>query len=96
MEAKTRKEFDVYEMKLIQWMNGDLAYALREGGGGWGFLARDMDEKFWEWMFPAIRRLYECGYCTNDEIKEFTAKMLVHIQNFKIAIESLDEEEDDE
>ncbi len=96
MDIRAKKEFEVYEMKLKQWMNSDIAYAIRVGGGGWDFLIKDMNEKFWDWMFPALRRIYECGYCSQKEFKEYISKLLNHIHNFSVVIQSLDEEEDDE
>jgi hypothetical protein len=96
MDEHVKKELDVYEMMLKNWMNSDLAYALRIGGGNWGFLIDDLYEKFWDWMFPALRRLRESEYVTTDELKEYTSKMVQHVANFKKVLEELGKEEDNE
>jgi hypothetical protein len=56
----------------IMWASEEIVKGNRTGKDGeWDFLLGDWEEKFYEWMYPYLKRLYETEHVLEQEIKDF-------------------------
>lgn len=69
MEDEVRKELETLKGMVLNWKKDYLGWAPPDGGGE--FLARELSEEIETHVYPYIRRMYECDYLTQLEVKEF-------------------------
>lgn len=69
MEDAVRKELETLQGMVLNWKKDYLGWAPPDGGGE--FLARELAEEIQIHVFPYVRRMYECDYLTQHEMKEF-------------------------
>lgn len=74
-----KKELEILGMMFERWIKADFNWALeyinKNGSTGedeeWDFLRRDWIDKLESWIGPWVRRLYETGYITGEDVDEF-------------------------
>lgn len=82
MTSEEKRELGQDELVTLRamwarWLQRDILWASevitqgKELGGDWDFLIDEWKEKFHEWLYPYLKRLYETEYLTEQEIGEF-------------------------
>ena len=69
METEVRKELETLQGMVLNWKRNYAGWAPPDGGGE--FLARELAEEIENHVYPYVRRMYECNYLTQREVKEF-------------------------
>ncbi len=69
MDEKVRKELEVLRGMVLTWKQSHLGWAPPDGGGE--FLVRDFLEEIEEYVYPYVKRMFQCDYLTQSEVKEF-------------------------
>jgi hypothetical protein len=69
MEEEVRKELEVLKGMVLTWKENYLGWAPPEGGGE--FLIQEFFEEIETHVYPYVRRMYECDYLSQAEVKEF-------------------------
>ena len=69
MEENVRKELETLKGMVLSWKREYLGWAPPDGGGE--FLAQDFLEEIDSYVYPYVRRLYECNHLSGSEAKEF-------------------------
>jgi hypothetical protein len=69
MEDEVRKELETLKGMVLNWKRDYLGWAPPDGGGE--FLARELMEEIETHVYPYVRRMFECSYLTQHEVKEF-------------------------
>jgi len=69
MEENVRKELETLKGMVLTWKESYLGWAPPDGGGE--FLVKDFLEEIEEYVYPYVKRLFQCDYLTQSEVKEF-------------------------
>jgi hypothetical protein len=104
----TKEEMGLDELKTLKeiwkrWLHRDIIFAaevvVKQGGqshdGEWEFLREEWLEKFYEWMYPYVKRLYETEHITENEAGEFTSFAYAIIETALDAIRLLEVPDDE-
>lgn len=81
VERMGLEEIEVMRGMFKNWLKSDFDWAigvvLYQGNTGeedeWDFLLDDWQEKFWDWMYPYVKRLKHVGYISQDQVGNFTS-----------------------
>lgn len=69
MEEEVRKELETLRGMVLTWKKSYLGEAPADGGGA--FLAQEFLEEIETHVYPYVKRLYECNYLSQSEMREF-------------------------
>lgn len=69
MEENVRKELETLKGMVLTWKESYLGWAPPDGGGE--FLVKDLYEEIEEYVYPYVRRMFQCDYLSQSEVKEF-------------------------
>lgn len=84
MEENVQKEIETIKGMVLAWKDRYLS-SIEEGGGG-EFLAQDLLNEIDEHVSPYIRRLYECQYIVQGEVKEVMDFCYQQVQELRDAL----------
>lgn len=68
MEENVQRELETLKGMVLAWKRSYLGSAPSDGGGE--FLAQDFLEEIESYVYPYVRRLYECNHLSGPEAKE--------------------------
>ncbi len=88
MEANVRKELDAIKGMVLNWKKDYLGWAPPDGGGE--FLARELAEEIQTHVYPYIRRMYECNYLSDAEVKEFLESCYDEVRDLQNTLEEME------
>lgn len=69
MEENVRNELETLKGMVLTWKESYLGWAPPEGGGE--FLVKDFYEEIEEYVYPYVKRMFQCDYLSQSEVKEF-------------------------
>ncbi|MCI0484957.1 MAG: hypothetical protein L0Y78_10290 [candidate division NC10 bacterium] len=69
MEENVQREVETLKGMVLRWKRDYLESAPSDGGGE--FLAQDFLEEIDSYVYPYVRRIYECNHLSGSEAKEF-------------------------
>ncbi len=69
MEENVQREVETLKGMVLAWKREYLGWAPPDGGGE--FLAQEFLEEIDSYVYPYVRRMYECNYLSGSEAKEF-------------------------
>lgn len=69
MEENVQREVETLKGMVLAWKRSYLGWAPSDGGGE--FLAQEFLEEIDSYVYPYVRRLYECNHLSGPEAKEF-------------------------
>lgn len=76
-------ELEVLDMMFQRWLKSDVVWALKQNRtyeeDEWDFLKQDWLEKFWDWMYPFVDRLYKTDYISRDTKEGFIGECYYHM-----------------
>lgn len=81
MEARIRQELDTLQKMVGHWKDDYIR--LIDPLGGNDYLTQDFRTEIEEHLYPYIRRMYECGYITKEELSEFFDRCLEEVRGFR-------------
>jgi hypothetical protein len=69
MEENVRKELDDLKMMMFNWKQCHLGDATPDGNND--CLVEEFEEEIFTYMYPYIRRLFQCEHITSEQAQEF-------------------------
>ena len=69
MEENVRKELDALKGMMLNWKKSYLGWASPEGDSE--YVVEEFSEEIEMHVYPYVRRMYECNYLSQSEVKEF-------------------------
>jgi hypothetical protein len=69
VEENVQREVETLKGMVLAWKRSYLGWAPSDGGGE--FLAQEFLEEIDSYVYPYVRRLYECNHLSGSEAKEF-------------------------
>lgn len=85
MEEEVRQELATLRGMVLNWKKDYLGWAPPDGGGE--FLARELAEEIETHVYPYIRRMHECRYLSDAEVKEFLESCYGEVRDLRNALE---------
>jgi hypothetical protein len=69
MKENVRKELEALEMMVFNWKRSYLGDATPDGNND--CLVEEFEEEIFTYMYPYLRRLYQCDHITAGKAEEF-------------------------
>ena len=88
MEDGVRKELETLKGMVLNWKNDYLGWAPPDGGGE--FLAQELAEEIEAHVYPYIRRMFECNYLSDTEVKEFLESCYDQVKDLRKTLEEME------
>ncbi|HEC31003.1 MAG: hypothetical protein DRG59_11070 [Deltaproteobacteria bacterium] len=90
MHEKVRKELDALRGMVLNWKESYRGYASPEGGNE--FLVEEYLEEIEMYIYPYVRRMYECQHLTQDEARDFMNFCYDNVKDLRNALVDSDSE----
>ncbi len=84
MEENVQREVETLKGMVLAWKRDYLGGAPSEGGGE--FLAQEFLEEIDSYVYPFVRRMYECNYLSGPEAKEFLDFCYTQVEELRDAL----------
>ncbi len=84
MEEEVRKELETLRGMVLAWKKSYLGEAPADGGGE--FLAGEFLEEIETHVYPYVKRLYECNYLSQSEMREFLDFCYKEVEDLRRAL----------
>ncbi|MCL5966405.1 MAG: hypothetical protein M1550_04220 [Deltaproteobacteria bacterium] len=81
MEENVRKELETLQRMVLNWKADYLGWAPSAGGDE--ILAQDLLEEIETHVYPYVRRMYECNYLSQSEVREFMDDCFKQVEDLR-------------
>lgn len=85
MDEKVRKELETLKGMVLTWKESYRGWAPPDGGGE--FLVKDFLEEIEEYVYPYVKRMFQCDYLTQFEVKEFMEFCYKEVEDLRNSLE---------
>jgi hypothetical protein len=89
VEENVQREVETLKGMVLRWKRDYLESAPSDGGAE--FLAQDFLEEIDSYVYPFVRRLYECNHLSGSEAKEFLDFCYNEVQELRNALSEAEE-----
>ncbi len=91
MHEKVKKELNALRGMVLTWKQNYLGYASPEGGNE--FLVEEYLEEIETYIYPYVRRMYECQHLTQAEARDFMNFCYDNVKELRNALVESDSED---
>jgi len=94
MKENVRKELEALEMMVFNWKQCHLGDATPDGNND--CLVEEFEEEIFTYMYPYLRRLYQCDHITAQKAEEFLSFCHSQVDDLRNLIREKEQEVEQE